>query len=317
MKCEYCGKELDSPRKKKFCSKTCCTISAHIRYGTNRNFDPNPTKKICVVCGKEFETRRKATVTCSHECSIKREKSRPRKAPRYKHTWEEWSELRRKQKEVTEAQKKEEKRAYKEQHIVTRECVICGSAFSCMDYEQNKTCSPICSKKYKNSKHCKDKRIPKDRIYDNDINNHLLFKRDKGKCWICGGMCEWEDIENYNGKIRYGKKYPSVDHVIPVSLNGTHSWDNVRLAHLGCNIEKGDTLIGFQPLEKETAYRYKKKGSSKRTIQKTVEGEIVRVWESTAQIRRELNVNDKRIQDVCRGRGKSAFGYRWEYEGDG
>jgi 5-methylcytosine-specific restriction endonuclease McrA len=33
---------------------------------------------------------------------------------------------------------------------------------------------------------------------------------------------------------------PSLDHIVPVSLGGTHTWANVQLAHLRCNVSKGN-----------------------------------------------------------------------------
>jgi len=34
--------------------------------------------------------------------------------------------------------------------------------------------------------------------------------------------------------------YPTVDYIKPVSNGGTHSWDNVQLAHMGCNMVKSN-----------------------------------------------------------------------------
>lgn len=316
MKCECCGKELDPNKKGKYCSKACYMIPYNIKRGTNRNPNPEPTEKICVICGKPFKTRREATTTCGHECALEKEKRHTWKGVRhqYDHTWDEWVKLQRKKKEEAEAIKKIEKRFYEAAHTVEKECAICGTVFYCLDSVNRKTCSSECSQKFKRAKRRKDDRIPKDRIYDRDINNHRLYVRDKGICWLCGGACEWDDVTTTDGKIRYGNKYPSVDHIIPISLNGTHSWDNVRLAHLGCNISRSNTMVGFEPIDPVIAYQCKAKSSTKRTIQKTLDGQIVRVWESTAQIKRELHLNDGRIQEVCRGNGKSAFGFRWEYE---
>lgn len=317
MKCEYCGKEFDSVKKrgriKRYCSRVCYQTSYNLKRGTGSNPNPEPFTKECVVCGKKFKTRREATTTCSHECAMQKEKHRKRGGKRkYDHTWSEWVELQRKKKEETEAVKKIEKRFYKVAHTVERECVICGTVFYCLDKVDNKTCSPKCSKKLNSLK--RDKRIPKERIVDTDITNNRLYVRDNGICWLCGGLCEWEDVTTEGGKIRYGKKYPSIDHVIPISLGGIHSWDNVRLAHLGCNVDKGNTLVGFDLLDPARAYRCKVKPQGKRTIQKTLDGQVVKVWESTAQIRRELKLSDKHIQNVCRGEGKSAYGFLWEYE---
>ena len=41
-----------------------------------------------------------------------------------------------------------------------------------------------------------------------------------------------------NGHI--GRHYPTLDHIIPLSKGGSHTWDNVQLAHMGCNAGKCD-----------------------------------------------------------------------------
>lgn len=64
------------------------------------------------------------------------------------------------------------------------------------------------------------------------------------KCVVCGK--EFETISN--GKfcgdecrnLAWSGDYPSVDHVIPLSKGGTHTWDNVKLAHKRCNSKKGN-----------------------------------------------------------------------------
>jgi 5-methylcytosine-specific restriction endonuclease McrA len=38
-------------------------------------------------------------------------------------------------------------------------------------------------------------------------------------------------------------EYGSIDHVLPVSKGGTHTWNNVRLAHRGCNMAKRDRTV--------------------------------------------------------------------------
>lgn len=63
-----------------------------------------------------------------------------------------------------------------------------------------------------------------------------LFERDGWVCHLCGESVD-RDL-----------KYPdpgsaSHDHVIPLSRGGTHTWNNVKLAHLGCNISKGNKIL--------------------------------------------------------------------------
>lgn len=49
-------------------------------------------------------------------------------------------------------------------------------------------------------------------------------------------------LDNDNNFI-VGYDYPSIDHVIPISKGGTHTWDNVRLAHHHCNSIKKDSIV--------------------------------------------------------------------------
>lgn len=67
---------------------------------------------------------------------------------------------------------------------------------------------------------------------DNDIDLNTLDLRDGGICHICKGIVDWEASPLSN---RYG----SIDHVIPLAKGGTHTWDNVKLAHRLCNSRKG------------------------------------------------------------------------------
>ncbi len=66
-----------------------------------------------------------------------------------------------------------------------------------------------------------------------------IADRDHWKCGICRlvvnpGM-QWPHA-----------KSPSLDHVVPLSQGGAHDPANVRLAHLGCNTERGNRGGGEQ-----------------------------------------------------------------------
>ena len=52
-------------------------------------------------------------------------------------------------------------------------------------------------------------------------------------------VCYYDD----NNTFIAGNKYPSVDHMIPIAKGGTHTWDNVQLAHRYCNSIKSDKFI--------------------------------------------------------------------------
>lgn len=117
-------------------------------------------------------------------------------------------------------------------------CVICGKEF--IRGNRKKCCSKECSRKYDNIR--RDKRIRKEIVVDKDINLYALFKRDKGTCYLCGKECDWNDYIVRDSTVICGDFYPSIDHVIPLSKGGAHSWNNVKLAHRKCNCNKRDNI---------------------------------------------------------------------------
>lgn len=324
LKCQYCGKVfLAKTRKSKWCSKRCKDIVFRTQYGIKCNPNIEPYKKICVVCGKAFETFRGSDKCCSHECTIENGKSSKHRngknsggKSRNQHTLEEYNRLRKEQAKQNAETKKIEKMWYVANHTVQRECKICGSLFYCLDKSSDKTCSHECSRKLRNKR--RDRRIPESQIIDKDITIEKLYKRDNGKCWICGGNCNFDDIAISKKGYPYpGDNYPEIEHVIPVSRGGLHAWDNVRLAHRKCNADKGVKMYPYVPMRYEYAYKEKHIGTqAKKTAQYTLDGKLIKIWDSTAQIERELGLNSKHIQNICR-RVKSntgnAYGYHWKY----
>ena len=59
-----------------------------------------------------------------------------------------------------------------------------------------------------------------------------LIERDAGVCALCGKRVrpDWNHLHNL---------YPSIEHIIPIARGGSHTWDNVQLAHRVCNSRKG------------------------------------------------------------------------------
>lgn len=64
------------------------------------------------------------------------------------------------------------------------------------------------------------------------FTNLEVFERDDWVCQLCSSPVDralaWPDPES-----------PSLDHVVALANGGAHSFDNVQLAHLRCNIQKG------------------------------------------------------------------------------
>lgn len=57
--------------------------------------------------------------------------------------------------------------------------------------------------------------------------------------WVCA-LCR-EPINRYLRKPHY--MAATVEHLVPISAGGTHTWDNVAPAHYICNMTKGNKLL--------------------------------------------------------------------------
>lgn len=68
-----------------------------------------------------------------------------------------------------------------------------------------------------------------------DIIPRAIYERDGWTCGLCALAVDqrkaWPDPLS-----------PSLDHVTPLSKGGTHTHDNVQLAHLTCNVSKGNRV---------------------------------------------------------------------------
>ena len=76
--------------------------------------------------------------------------------------------------------------------------------------------------------------------YDSKVTLKRLLKKQNGICQLCGRPV---DVSDRVG-LRTGNNYPTVDHIVPISLGGSHTWDNVQLAHMICNSIKCANAAG-------------------------------------------------------------------------
>lgn len=121
--------------------------------------------------------------------------------------------------------------------LLNKVCIECGTEFKANTLRRI-CCSDQCSNKRQNRIHelKRNKRLKQNGKIDYSITLTKLIKRDKGKCAICGKRVDIKADPNSD-------MYPSIDHVFPVSKGGTHTWDNVQLAHRGCNSDKNDKVL--------------------------------------------------------------------------
>ena len=68
---------------------------------------------------------------------------------------------------------------------------------------------------------------------DTDIHWRPLGDRDAWTCHLCGLR-----VQKVAGSAKSAHG-ATVDHLVPISEGGTHTWDNVALAHRSCNLSRG------------------------------------------------------------------------------
>lgn len=197
----------------------------------------------CRDCGRTFERQAhifrdvvNGTWTFRNECPLCRQDQIDKR------------QKERREQTENDARIKAEQRAKKAAELISRQteerlaihvCKNCGKEYSIgvTGYNSEQYCSAKCAKRWamrvKN-----DRRIRrlKNRPMDSDITLEKLFARDHGICYLCGKSCDWADVTDGNA----GDQYPSIDHVKPVSKGGSHTWDNIKLAHRVCNLAKRD-----------------------------------------------------------------------------
>lgn len=76
------------------------------------------------------------------------------------------------------------------------------------------------------------------RVYaqGDEIDSLTLFEMHAWTCFVCKG--------EINKRLRMPNILAAtVEHIVPLSLGGTHTWDNTAPAHAKCNFDKGASLL--------------------------------------------------------------------------
>lgn len=131
--------------------------------------------------------------------------------------------------------------------VYRRKCPDCGTEFTTNRIDK-KFCCSRCSERSYRKRYVKRHSTRRDNVlqrartickktgaeYDCSVRLEKLIERDKNICHICGKPCNKNDLE-YGSS---GPTYPTIDHLLPLSDGGSHTWDNVALAHHQCNSKR-------------------------------------------------------------------------------
>lgn len=192
----------------------------------------------CTICGTIFNRsmntiRHKHAEGCVYCLKLEKEKVREqieeRKRIRHEQAIANRPVL------IAKARAKQREATKQRQEARRHDCPICGTSTTRPKYCSDK-CNSIANTRKNNSVHEARRRTKlKAVIVDRGITLKKLYDRDGGRCWICGLMCDYTDKTYTDKTMIAGNMYPSIDHVVALKYGGTHSWENVRLAHRICN----------------------------------------------------------------------------------
>lgn len=119
-----------------------------------------------------------------------------------------------------------------------RDCAYCGRLFYC-DPNQRGAEPKYCRQTCRLEATRKRRRAKRAGAEHERVLKSVVFMRDKGRCGIC------------RKKIDRFLPYPdpmsaSLDHVVPISQGGAHTYANVRITHLSCNVVRSNRGGGEQ-----------------------------------------------------------------------
>lgn len=260
--CKTCG-EVFTPRRgsagtgvthnldAKYCSDRCRKKGNH---GGKK-----PVQSICDQCGREFVYGGRPRKFCSQACRIfARSVSVAIHCMRCKYCGaSKWvSELPADSAEFEHCcakcyrdsiPQKVAHRLSSSKHIES--CRVCGVLFCRLYGSKRNACSDQCYaeglriKRRAAKARCGSSARARARaagVFYQPVNVWHVFERDNWTCQICGRKTP----KRYRGS--YKSNAPELDHRVPLSLGGPHTYDNVQCCCRRCNITKGNTSSAGQ-----------------------------------------------------------------------
>lgn len=151
-------------------------------------------------------------------------------------------------------------------------------------YADNKTEMKMRLSENRMMRRAKIKNLPHERIRVDQ-----LYERDNQRCGICN--------------LRVKRNERSVDHIVPISMGGGYTWDNVQLAHTLCNIRRGKARLPVQ-MRLSGGFEIKEHDTLPPAKRKLTTQQVEYIRSSTkgyGTLARELGVGRSTVRDVKKG----------------
>lgn len=175
-----------------------------------------------------------------------------------------------------------------------------------IDVEEGK----IWSKRYKKFIGSTDKKDNYVKVQPPKGYKHCKFHQ---YIWICvnGDIPKGYDIHHIDGNKQNNSIYnlELVEHKKHLSEHkkGNKNWQGKH--HSNETKNKISKINKGRIVSEET-----KRKISKQVVQYTLDGELVKIWDSIMQVEIELKFFNSNIVKCCRGERKTAYGYKWKYK---
>lgn len=217
VECHQCGEVFQAKNSRnRFCSSRCRYLWRDLRRTGRSRVKPKGTvnDEACVACGGAIIDRRAGTMYCDKaECqSVKMhcQYVKRRNAP------------------------------------VSVECLVPGcdrrsqARGMCSSHYSTwwKQANPDRAREVSALSHQR-RRALKAGVFVERVDRNVIFERDKWRCHLCGKAIPCRSV--YPDPLS-----PSIDHIVPLSMGGDHSYANIAAAHLSCNVAKGNRGGGEQ-----------------------------------------------------------------------
>lgn len=231
--CRKCGNDFYGNKQQRYCSLTCRPVA--VRHENERicqrcgaRYYGKTTATLCNVCktcklGSYTKVSFKTCIKCNKDYVARN--NHPSKTGTCKQCLDD---------------RKKANNTY--------QCVVCGKTMEIAEGlgAPRKTCSDQCLKESQRAHGKKGRRIRRQHFGENKKENVIsikVFERDNWICHICGK----KTLKTKIGSCDHPKS-PTLDHIIPVSRGGSHTYDNIKCACRSCNNKKGNRNHGQQIL---------------------------------------------------------------------